>query len=79
MEKNPDRRRLVSLGEANDVAKRLGESYSSSRYFSIQARGEDEEEENGEQDPEPASDFSARAAQSRWNDQWICSECLKRH
>ena len=52
MKANPDKRRLVSLNEANDVAKRLGEKYNSSRYFSIQARGEDDdvEEEQPEQE-----------------------------
>ncbi|CEI64211.1 hypothetical protein FVEN_g9050 [Fusarium venenatum] len=47
MQKYPGKRRLVTLNEANDVAKRLGEKYSASRYFSVQARVED-----GEEDPE---------------------------
>ncbi|OHE91823.1 hypothetical protein CORC01_12897 [Colletotrichum orchidophilum] len=34
-EQNPDKRRLVSLIEANDVAKRLGEKYNASRYFQV--------------------------------------------
>lgn len=34
MARYPSRRRLVSLFEANDVAKRIGEQYTSSRYFS---------------------------------------------
>lgn len=55
---NPGERRLVSLGEANDVARRLGEKYNSARYFSIQARGEDDEkEEDDEEEEKKKQDF----------------------
>jgi hypothetical protein len=36
MSKNPGTRKLVSLHEANDVVKRLGEQYAPSRYLSAQ-------------------------------------------
>ncbi|WQF84947.1 Putative ankyrin repeat-containing domain superfamily [Colletotrichum destructivum] len=51
LEQHPDKRRLVSLNEANDVAKRLGEKYNASRYFSITVRQDEdadsEEDETG--------------------------------
>lgn len=51
MARYPSTRRLVSLHEANDVAKRLGEQYTSSRYFSTRRRvGNDEDDdENSDQ------------------------------
>ncbi|KAK3372674.1 hypothetical protein B0H63DRAFT_564053 [Podospora didyma] len=88
MEKHPNgKRRLVSLGEANDVAKRLGEQYSSSRYFSIRARGEDddddEEEEEEEQDEEEkvkrasdVDDFSVVSKKARSHLKWLCEKCF---
>ena len=45
MEKHPAKRRLVSLNEANDVAKRLGEHFVANRYFTVRSRGEDEDGE----------------------------------
>ncbi|EFQ28840.1 hypothetical protein CGRA01v4_10283 [Colletotrichum graminicola] len=42
LERHPDKRRLVSLNEANDVAKRLGEKYNRARYFSITARQDED-------------------------------------
>jgi hypothetical protein len=48
MERFPDKRRLVSLNEANDVARRLGEKYNGSRYFSVRSRGDDNDSEDGE-------------------------------
>ena len=48
--KNPGDRRLVSLGEANDVARRLGEKYNASRYFSIQPQADDDEEKDEDDD-----------------------------
>lgn len=42
------RRRLVSLNEANDVARRLGETYAKSRYFTGKKRREDgDDDEEG--------------------------------
>ncbi|KAF4971655.1 hypothetical protein FZEAL_9782 [Fusarium zealandicum] len=68
MDKHPEHRRLVSLNEANDVAKRLGEKYSASRYFSIQARDEDEEKE--EKEDETTVDFALQALNSRLSTSW---------
>lgn len=42
------KRRLVSLNEANDVARRLGESYTWQRYLHFQKRTEADEEEEEE-------------------------------
>ncbi|KAH6898608.1 hypothetical protein B0T10DRAFT_505216 [Thelonectria olida] len=71
MQKSPLNRRLVSLNEANDVAKRLGEKYSASRYFSIQARGEDEDGEEGEEtENKEASDFATNELTSRMGGAW---------
>lgn len=53
MRKHAGKRRLVSLNEANDVARRLGESEVSSRYFSVNNRSkEDEDEQEKEEDEE---------------------------
>lgn len=61
--KFPARRRLVSLNEANDVAKRLGESYSWQRYYAKgwnrNQDGEDDDAEKPEEEEEEVkeSDF----------------------
>ena len=59
MTKNPPKRRLVSLNEANDVAKRLGEKHTGSRYFSIEnrRREDDDEDSTAQKKHEPPSDF----------------------
>ena len=46
MERFPSQRRLVSLNEANDVAKRLADSYTASRYFTVSTYGADGEEKH---------------------------------
>ncbi|KAM5381008.1 hypothetical protein ACJZ2D_003123 [Fusarium nematophilum] len=68
MEKHPEHRRLVSLNEANDVAKRLGEKYSASRYFSIQARDEDEDPD--EKEDKSTDDFATLELRSRLGQAW---------
>lgn len=72
--KFPAKRRLVSLNEANEVARRLGESYSSQRYYpktKTTNEGDEEPEKNEEEEPE--SDFvTAQYASkkgSAWNDE----------
>ncbi|KAH7163089.1 hypothetical protein B0J13DRAFT_634299 [Dactylonectria estremocensis] len=72
MEEHPSKRRLVSLIEANDVAKRLGEKYSASRYFSVQAREEDEDDAENKDDKEDkaTTDFATDQLNSRLNDAW---------
>lgn len=72
MEKYPGKRRLVSLIEANDVAKRLGEKYSASRYFSVQAREEDNQDEADKEDKEDkaTTDFATDQLTTRLNDAW---------
>jgi len=83
MDKNPDKRRLVSLNEANDVAKRLGEKHTASRYFSIQARDDDDDAEEQDADEEReaknADDFSVQQRNSKQYNQWACERCLRRH
>lgn len=49
MARYPSTRRLVSLHEANDVAKRLGEEYTSSRYFSTGPGVGDDNDKNSNQ------------------------------
>lgn len=73
MEKYVGKRRLVSLNEANDVARRLGEKYTGSRYFSIQARGEDEENEDKDQE-EVKGDFASNELNTRVSAAWTISE-----
>ncbi|EON97988.1 putative ankyrin repeat protein [Phaeoacremonium minimum UCRPA7] len=53
-EKYPSKRRLVSLHEANDVARRLGETYQPQRYL-FKSRREKSEEEEEEEDAERAA------------------------
>lgn len=92
MARHPAHRRLVSLNEANDVAKRLSEKYSASRYFSIQAQGEDD---NGdvEEKEDTTIDFATQQLNSRLSSAWKtkgdkeliqesfrdCSECGDYH
>ncbi|KAJ3495440.1 hypothetical protein NLG97_g3396 [Lecanicillium saksenae] len=71
MRKHAGKRRLVSLNEANDVARRLGESDVTSRYFSVNSRkaDEDEEEQEKEEDEnQKLSDFvcSSLGTAGRW-------------
>ncbi|TDZ65873.1 Uncharacterized protein CTRI78_v003421 [Colletotrichum trifolii] len=90
MERYPDKRRLVSLSEANDVAKRLGEKYNASRYFSIQARGDekDADPEEKEAEREASQDYAARLRVSNSAEAWLfpeeeekpeCECCGKKH
>ncbi|KAL6891139.1 hypothetical protein HDV57DRAFT_284471 [Trichoderma longibrachiatum] len=76
MDKNPGKRRLVSLNEANDVAKRLGEKHAASRYFSVQGRAEDDDDEEKEEDEEEGDDkdntrdFAAKQLASKLGQAW---------
>lgn len=77
MTAHPGKRRLVSLNEANDVARRLGEQYTGTRYFSITRRGKDDhggaedEEEDEEDNGKSGDDFAHKSVLSRrifaWN------------
>ncbi|KAK2065301.1 ankyrin [Colletotrichum caudatum] len=68
LERYPDKRRLVSLNEASDVAKRLGEKYNGARYFSITARqGEDAGPVENEADKE---DFASTMRTSGTGRTW---------
>lgn len=78
MAKNPDKRRLVSLNEANDVAKRLGEKYSASRYFSVQAREEDDDGEDPEEkESKTTSDFAVQQMNTRLSKAWKTDESVE--
>ncbi|KAI1467469.1 ankyrin [Daldinia caldariorum] len=50
------RRRLVSLNEANDVAKRLGESYAGQRYYQRPTSTDAEEYQEQQQQPQQQQD-----------------------
>ena len=69
---HPEKRRLVSLNEANDVARRLGESYTSSRYFSAQARAEDDDNDEAQENTgrKETHDFAATKLQSNAQLAW---------
>lgn len=91
----PADRRLVSLNEANDVARRLGESHSRSRYFSVETRRDDDDAASSVADGEEkdhAQDFVNESFWSRREYSWAlprgengdekpekCQECGKRH
>ncbi|ATY58270.1 ankyrin repeat [Cordyceps militaris] len=74
MRRHAGKRRLVSLNEANDVARRLGESDVTSRYFSVNSRhaaDDDDAEQDGDKEEDEAkklSDFVRESLQcaSRW-------------
>lgn len=70
MEKSPELRRLVSLNEANDVAKRLGETFTGSRYFTIQARADDHEDGEDNKEAEDSGDFANRTFDGMRNSAW---------
>ena len=90
MANKPAPRRLVSLNEANDVARRLGEQETSSRYFSVNnRRSEDDdevEEEEKEEDvassvlKEPSA-WQSWAKDAVWEDSGLekCSDCGRYH
>lgn len=74
MRKHPSARRLVSLNEANDVARRLGEQQHEerSRYFSVRHHhGDDQfpDEEKDEDKEDNAGDFSTQM--SRFKGEWL--------
>lgn len=75
LERYPDRRRLVSLNEANDVAKRLGEQYSSTRHFSVQVRDEDDMEQK--KDEEEAKDPVDFVQQQKGGKEWSAWHKIK--
>ncbi|KAK8020923.1 hypothetical protein PG990_006061 [Apiospora arundinis] len=52
MARYPDKRRLVSLNEANDVARRLGENYSWQRYYTKQTKTDVEAQELNDEEKE---------------------------
>ncbi|KAI1426426.1 ankyrin repeat protein [Xylaria sp. FL1777] len=55
--KTEGKRRLVSLNEANDVAKRLGENYSWQRYYTKNARNYDDDGNPDAKQAEEDTDF----------------------
>ncbi|KAH6660295.1 ankyrin repeat-containing domain protein [Truncatella angustata] len=73
----PSKRRLVSLNEANDVARRLGESYSWQRYYSQnsptnQQDGGDGDEEEKKEDEKESDFVTSRYASTKgraWKDE----------
>lgn len=74
MRRNPGSRRLVSLNEANDVARRLGEQETSSRYGGhLTLRGEERPDDEKEDDVNSAEKdiletrFRTRSSRPWWN------------
>lgn len=71
MERHPDRRRLLSLHEANDVANRIGQQYVSDRYYGRRSRdNEDAEQEEEEKDGENAEAADGNVADTVFQ-QWV--------
>jgi ankyrin repeat protein len=74
-----EKRRLVSLNEANDVARRLGEKYTASRYFSIRARGEEDDDKEDKDEDDSPQDFSYTSKNAMAGQRWICAKHGRRH
>jgi hypothetical protein len=77
MDKSPSNRRLVSLNEANDVARRLGEQETRSRYFSVESRKDDDDDDDdeaedgdGKKDDKQTADFAATWLGMRLGSSW---------
>ncbi|KAM4059065.1 ankyrin repeats (3 copies) domain-containing protein [Hirsutella rhossiliensis] len=69
--KRPGKRRLVSLNEANDVARRLGERHTGSRYFSVRPRNDNDDNRSQDgKDDDDTRDFVVRTLPSRLNLAW---------
>ncbi|KAI1269144.1 ankyrin repeat protein [Xylariaceae sp. FL1019] len=66
--KVPGERRLVSLNEANDVARRLGETYSWQRYFSYEKKTQNDDEmpEEEKEEEEKETDFIGNGRRGVW-------------
>jgi len=73
LDRHPGKRRLVSLHEANDVAKRIGEQYQGQRYLTevreaaaaaAETNDADKEEEKADEKPEVDHGFWAEATTS---------------
>ncbi|RYC64850.1 hypothetical protein CHU98_g1360 [Xylaria longipes] len=69
--KTEGKRRLVSLNEANDVARRLGENYSWQRYYTMRTTNtaDDPEEETNEEE-EKETDFASITYRSLMHQAW---------
>lgn len=83
--KYPDKRRIVSLNEASDVAKRLGEAHTSSRYFTIAPKAEEDEEDEAEDENKEENKaevtqtgFVTAQANQRVNSSWKSPDEEKR-
>ncbi|KAH9998078.1 ankyrin repeat protein [Xylariaceae sp. FL0662B] len=85
------KRRLISLNEANDVAKRLGENYSWQRYYQKPVTSnEDRDEEKKLEGDDEEKDFVTAQYRSRLFTTWalsedseaglsVCIDCGERH
>lgn len=87
------KRRLVSLNEANDVAIRIGESYTGQRYFQKTPANPDEAEEEAEEEQEDeeakkkreeeearnTADMSTLTYYRIKNKAWACPNCGVNH
>ncbi|KAI1339547.1 ankyrin repeat protein [Xylariaceae sp. FL0016] len=69
--KATDKRRLVSLNEANDVAKRLGEKYTWQRYYQKKTTANgDEAHEEEQEELDKEEDFVTRTYSLAKRDAW---------
>ncbi|KAI0427221.1 ankyrin repeat protein [Xylaria sp. FL1042] len=68
--KSEGKRRLVSLNEANDVARRLGESYSWQRYYTKTTANEDDADADADANKKEETDFATILYRSRTSSAW---------
>ncbi|KAI1275981.1 ankyrin repeat protein [Xylaria sp. FL0933] len=68
------KRRLVSLNEANDVAKRLGESYSWQRYYTKTAAIDDDADPTADANKKQETDFATSLYRSLVFSAWLVED-----
>ncbi|KAI0970115.1 ankyrin repeat protein [Xylaria arbuscula] len=75
LSKTEGKRRLVSLNEANDVARRLGESYSWQRYYTRNTRTDyADADANADANKKEEVDFATRMSSSQLYRAWMVEE-----
>ncbi|KAI1288909.1 ankyrin repeat protein [Xylaria venustula] len=73
--KTEGKRRLVSLNEANDVARRLGESYSWQRYYTKNVGANNADADAyADTDKTEEVDFATSVYRSQWSRAWVVEE-----
>ena len=69
--RHPGKRRLVSLHEANDVAKRIGERYQGQRYPTEARERPAQDKADEKEDEKPVVEYSFWAAANDWALAWV--------